>query len=160
MKSSTVVLSLFSLFILSSCDFDYVPERRSEHEKEMERQEWSESVPSSKENEESFPESVETVTDEEAEFPGGQQAMAQWLQMNVSYPEKELDQGIGGRVYVRFIVDTKGNIRNVTVSRGASPGLDKEAVRAVRSMPRWKPGKNNGKPVNMWYNLPIKFTPQ
>ena len=159
MKSSFILFG-FSLFILVSCDFDYVPERKSEREKEMQRQESVESVPYARENEESFPESVETVTEEEAEFPGGQQAMAQWLQMNVSYPEKELDQGIGGRVYVRFIVDTKGNIKNVTVSRGASPGLDKEAVRAVRSMPRWKPGKNNGKPVNMWYNLPIKFTPE
>jgi protein TonB len=75
------------------------------------------------------------------------------------YPEKELDRGVGGRVYVRFVVGADGRVSNVKVMKGVSPALDAEALRAVRSMPRWIPGRNNGKPVNQWYNLPIRFNP-
>jgi len=146
MKSSAIIFLSFFLCLLTSCNFDYVPESKSEHDKRIEREKASERLLFHNE--------------EDAQFPGGQNAMAKWLQMNIRYPEEELDRGIGGRVHLRFVVSINGDISNVTVSKGVSPGLDKEAVRAVKSMPRWKPAKRNGKPVNMWYNLPIKFNPE
>jgi len=163
MKLSSFCFLFLLIGVLFACGVDYNPEK-SKAEKDAER-EWKRQKmlhsngysEQSETNEEDVSEVSEI--EEEAAFPGGQDAMARWLQMNMNYPEKELDQGIGGRVYLRFVVSTKGNISNVTVSRGVSPALDREAVRAVRSMPRWKPGTINGQPVNMWYNLPIKFTP-
>lgn len=106
------------------------------------------------------PEILEIV-EEDAEFPGGQAAMAEFLKKNMVYPEMALDAGIGGRVYLRFVVSEKGNISNVRVTRGIAdcPECDKEAKRVVEAMPAWKPGKNNGKAVNQWYNLPIRFNP-
>jgi protein TonB len=79
----------------------------------------------------------------------------------MKYPEMALDAGIGGRVFLRFVVSETGNISNVKVQRGIPDckECDEEAVRVVRSMPAWKPGKNNGKAVNQWYNLPIRFNP-
>jgi len=107
------------------------------------------------------PEPILEIVEEEAEFPGGQAELAKFLQKNMKYPEMALDAGIGGRVYLRFVVSSSGNISNVKVTRGIADckECDEEAVRVVRAMPAWKPGKNNGKAVNMWYNLPIKFTP-
>ncbi len=107
------------------------------------------------------PEPILEIVEEEAEFPGGQGELAKYLMKNIKYPEMALDAGIGGRVYLRFVVSSSGNISNVKVTRGIADckECDDEAVRVVRGMPSWKPGKNNGKPVNMWYNLPVKFTP-
>jgi len=101
------------------------------------------------------------VVEEDAEFPGGQAAMADFLRKNMKYPEMALDAGIGGKVYLRFAVSAQGNISNVRVTRGIPdcPECDKEAKRVVESMPAWKPGKNNGKAVNCWFNLPVRFNP-
>lgn len=91
------------------------------------------------------------------EFPGGDPAMYQWLSENLVYPPKAQENGIQGTVVVSFTIGVDGSVTNVKVARGKDPALDYEAVRVVRLMPKWKPGKVNGKPVPIIYTLPVKF---
>ena len=91
------------------------------------------------------------------QFPGGQIAMLQYLMKNIKYPEQAVKEGIQGRVTVRFIVEKDGSISDVKPVLSVHPLLNKEAVRVVESMPKWSPGKQNGKPVRVRYNLPVMF---
>jgi len=91
------------------------------------------------------------------QFPGGQIAMLQYLMKNIKYPEQAMKEGIQGRVAVRFIVEKDGSISDVKPVLSVHPLLNKEAVRVVKSMPKWSPGKHNGKPVRVRFNLPIMF---
>jgi len=86
-------------------------------------------------------------------FPGGATAMMSWLSQNVRYPNTP----VSGRVVVQFIVEKDGSISNTKVVRSVDPALDKEAVRAVSSMPNWNPGMKDGKPVRVKYTVPISF---
>ena len=95
--------------------------------------------------------------DENPEFPGGMQNMRTWLSNNLVYPAPALQNGIEGTVKVRFTVLKDGTISNVSVAQGVETHLDAEAVRLVKSMPKWTPGAINGNPVNVTYVLPIKF---
>ncbi|HMN04474.1 MAG TPA: energy transducer TonB [Flavobacteriales bacterium] len=94
---------------------------------------------------------------EQPDFPGGMAQMYKYLQSNTRYPDMEFDAGIQGKVYVEFVVESNGSVSNVRVARGVSPGLDKEALRAVKSMPKWSPGKMNGKPVKVRFTIPVDF---
>lgn len=91
------------------------------------------------------------------QFPGGQIAMLQYLMKNIKYPEQAMKEGIQGRVAVRFIVEKDGSISDVKPVLSVHPLLNKEAVRVVKSMPKWSPGKQNGKPVRVRFNLPVMF---
>ena len=91
------------------------------------------------------------------QFPGGQIAMLQYLMKNIKYPEQAMKEGIQGRVTVRFIVEKDGSISDVKPVLSVHPLLNKEAVRVVESMPKWTPGKHNGKPVRVRFNLPVMF---
>ena len=91
------------------------------------------------------------------QFPGGQIAMLQYLMKNIKYPEQAVKEGIQGRVTVRFIVEKDGSISDVKPVLSVHPLLNKEAVRVVKSMPKWTPGKQNGKPVRVRFNLPVMF---
>ena len=91
------------------------------------------------------------------QFPGGQIAMLQYLMKNIKYPEQAVKEGIQGRVTVRFIVEKDGSISDVKPILSVHPLLNKEAVRVVKSMPKWTPGKQNGKPVRVRFNLPVMF---
>lgn len=91
------------------------------------------------------------------QFPGGQIAMLQYLMKNIKYPEQAVKEGIQGRVTVRFIVEKDGSISDVKPVLSVYPLLNKEAVRVVKSMPKWTPGKQNGKPVRVRFNLPVMF---
>lgn len=91
------------------------------------------------------------------QFPGGQIAMLQYLMKNIKYPEQAMKERIQGRVTVSFIIEKDGSISDVKAVRSVHPLLDKEAVRMVKSMPKWSPGKNNGKPVRVRFNLPVMF---
>ncbi|WP_315448288.1 energy transducer TonB [Segatella salivae] len=91
------------------------------------------------------------------QFPGGQIAMLQYIMKNIKYPEQAMKEGIQGRVTVRFIVEKDGSISNVRPVLSVHPLLDKEAVRVVESMPKWSPGKQNGKPVRVRFNVPVMF---
>jgi len=91
------------------------------------------------------------------QFPGGQIAMLQYLMKNIKYPEQVVKEGIQGRVTVSFIVEKDGSISDVKPVLSVHPLLNKEAVRVVKSMPKWTPGKQNGKPVRVRFNLPVMF---
>ena len=91
------------------------------------------------------------------QFPGGQIAMMKYIMENMKYPEQAMKEGIQGRVTVRFIVEKDGSISDVKPVLSVHPLLNKEAVRVVESMPKWTPGKNNGKPVRVRFNLPVMF---
>lgn len=91
------------------------------------------------------------------EFPGGKQALISYLANNVKYPLIAQENGIKGKVYVSFVIDELGNINDVDLLRGVDSALDKEALRVVRGMPKWKPGKQAGKAVKVRYTVPIYF---
>jgi TonB family protein len=93
------------------------------------------------------------------EFPGGADALQKFMVNNIRYPQVCLETDVQGKVYVRFVVNTDGSIEKVEVLRGIPDcrELDKEAVRFVKSMPKWKPGIVNGKPVKVYMTLPIRF---
>lgn len=91
-------------------------------------------------------------------FPGGQEALFEFLSKNVKYPAIAQKNGIEGRVIVEFVVAKDGKIEKVKVARtGGDPSLDKEAVRVIKSMPRWTPGKRRGEPVRVKYTVPVNF---
>jgi protein TonB len=94
------------------------------------------------------------------EFPGGEQAMMDFVSKNVVYPKEAQEKGISGRVMVSFIVEKDGSVNEVKIVRGIGGGCDEEAVRVVKSMPKWKPGKMKGKPVRVSYMMPIIFKRQ
>lgn len=91
------------------------------------------------------------------EYPGGQEALAKFMVDEVKYPKKAKKQSIEGRVYVSFVVDKDGSVTDVAIAKGVDPLLDEEAKRAVRLMPKWKPGTQNAKPVKTKFNLPVVF---
>lgn len=91
------------------------------------------------------------------EFPGGDQAMMDFVAKNVQYPQEARDKEISGRVLVGFIVEKDGSIGDVKVVKGIGGGCDEEAVRVVKAMPKWKPGKDKGKPVRVSYVMPFTF---
>ena len=91
------------------------------------------------------------------QFPGGQIAMLKYIMENIKYPEQAMKEGIQGRVTVRFIVEKDGSISDVRPVLSVHPLLNKEAVRVVESMPKWTPGKQNGKPVRVRFNVPVMF---
>ena len=90
-------------------------------------------------------------------FPGGEIEMQKFIRDNLRYPVVAQEAGIQGRVTLRFVVSKTGTIEDIIVTRGIDPSCDKEAVRVVRSMPKWTPGKQNGLPVNVYFTLPITF---
>ena len=90
-------------------------------------------------------------------FPGGSGKLSEFLGANVSYPPVAAENGIQGRVLVRFVVERDGTITNVSVAKGVDASLDHEAVRVVKKMPKWNPGKHNGKPVRTKFTVPITF---
>ena len=90
-------------------------------------------------------------------FPGGMGAMMNWLGENVKYPEEAHKAKQQGRVIVTFIVNKDGSVSDVVVTKSVAPSLDEEAVRAVKSMPNWNPGMQNGKAVRVKYTIPVSF---
>lgn len=102
-------------------------------------------------------EEVSMAVEELAEYPGGQKALMNWLAYNTRYPQEAHKANIQGKVVVRFVVGADGKIGEAKVLRSVSPELDAEAVRVVKSMPAWIPGKNGGKAVASYYSIPIEF---
>ncbi len=100
------------------------------------------------------------IVEEMPEFPGGTAALQKYLAESVKYPVIAQENGIQGRIYVQFIINSKGEVTNATVLRGVDPSLDREALRVVQSMPNWKPGKQRNRPVRVSYIVPINFVLQ
>ncbi len=103
------------------------------------------------------PPKVFMLVEQMPEFPGGDAALLKFLQNNIQYPSLERDNDIQGRVIVGFTVFEDGTVGDVNVKRGVSKGLDEEAVRVVKKLPNFKPGKQQGKPVSVYYSLPIVY---
>ena len=97
------------------------------------------------------------VVEEMPEFPGGMGECMKWLGKNIKYPTIAQENGVQGRVIVQFVVTKEGNIEEPVVANGVDPYLDAEALRVIKAMPKWKPGKQRGKEVNVKYTLPIHF---
>lgn len=97
------------------------------------------------------------MVEQQPEFPGGQAAMYKWLNDHMNYPAVAAEEGVQGKVIVEFVVSKTGAVENVRVLRGRHPALDKEAVRVVKAMPNWNPGRNNSQPVKVTYTLPVQF---
>ncbi len=98
-----------------------------------------------------------TVVEQQPEFPGGMEKLGEYLGNNLKYPEAAQKANVQGRVFVQFVVNKEGYISQTKVLKGIGFGADEEAVRVVSAMPRWKPGRQSGQPVNVQYNLPINF---
>ena len=90
-------------------------------------------------------------------FPGGLDSLMSFLKNNTIYPDSARNAGIEGKVYVAFVVNKEGWVQDVRVIRGVSPLLNEEAIRVVKLMPRWSPGYQEGKAVNVQYTLPMNF---
>ena len=98
-----------------------------------------------------------TVVESMPSFPGGDEARIKYLQQNLKYPQMARESGIQGRVFVTFVVEKNGMITDVKILRGIGGGCDEEAVRVIQNMPKWKAGKQRGKPVRVQFNMPILF---
>lgn len=95
--------------------------------------------------------------EEAPEFIGGQAAMLKYIRDNIRFPIMARENGIEGKVFVQFVVEKDGSISQIEVVRGIGAGCDEEAIKAIKSMPAWKPGKQNGKPVRVRFTLPVLF---
>lgn len=98
-----------------------------------------------------------TIVEDQPGFPGGDEARMRFLQENLRYPTMARESGIQGTVFVTFVVERDGSVTDVRILRGVGGGLDEEAVRVVRMMPRWNPGRQRGQPVRVQFNMPIRF---
>lgn len=102
-------------------------------------------------------EPVFVIVDEMPQYPGGDKALQTWIADNVKYPVIAQEKGITGRVYIGFVVNKEGIVKNAKIMRGVDPSLDTEALRVISSMPKWTPGKQRGKKVSVSYTVPINF---
>ncbi|MBQ2290820.1 MAG: energy transducer TonB [Paludibacteraceae bacterium] len=114
--------------------------------------------PAEVEVEEEEEEQIFTIVEKNPEFPGGQQAMLRYVAENIKYPVIAQENGVQGRVVCQFVVEKDGKPSNIKVVRSSGDdSLDKEAVRVISSMPKWKPGMQQGKPVRVTFTLPVAF---
>ncbi len=113
-------------------------------------------VPLEPEDEEEDP-VIFARAEEMPEFPGGERELIRWIARNVKYPAIARENDIQGRVFVRFVVTAQGKVDKVSIIRKVHPLLDNEAMRVVKAMPEWKPGRHRGTPVNVWYTVPISY---
>ena len=109
------------------------------------------------EEEEASSQQIFMVVEEMPEFPGGQAALMSFIAKSIKYPVVAQENGIQGRVTCSFVVNKDGSIVDAEVIRGIDPSLDKEALRVINTMPKWKPGKQRGKPVRVKFTVPINF---
>ena len=100
---------------------------------------------------------VYTIVEQMPEFPGGEAELIHFISKNINYPQEAKEKGIQGRVFIGFVIEKDGSVSNVRNLRGVDSELDAEAIRVVKSMPKWKPGKHNGEFVRVSYQIPILF---
>jgi len=122
--------------------------------------EMEEYVPVVDEEEEIEEEKIFLVVEEMPSFPGGDQEMYRFIGKNIEYPRMAKESGISGRVFVTFVVEKDGRVTDVAILRGIGGGCDEEAIRVIKSMPKWNAGMQRGKPVRVQFRMPIKFTLQ
>lgn len=104
------------------------------------------------------PEKTFVFVEENPEFPGGDEERVRFLNKNLTYPQEARETNTSGTVYLEFVVERDGSISNISIKRGIGGGCDEEAVRVVKMMPKWKPGRQQGHEVRVQFMLPVKFT--
>ena len=104
------------------------------------------------------PEAPFMMVEQQPDYPGGMTALRDFLSKNLNYPRDAASAGVAGKVFISFVVNTDGSLTEIQVLKGIGFGCDEEAVRVMRKMPRWKPGKQSGRTVRVKFNLPISFT--
>ena len=114
-------------------------------------------VPVEVQEEEVVEQEIFQIVEEMPSYPGGEGKLMEYVAKNIKYPQIARETGIQGRVFVGFVVEPDGSVSNVKVLRGIGGGCDEEAMRVVKSMPKWKPGKQRGKAVRVSYMLPVNF---
>lgn len=114
-------------------------------------------VPVTVEEEEPEEQTIFEVVENMPEFPGGTAALMQYLSKNINYPTIAQENGVSGRVIVQFVVNRDGSIVEPVVARSVDPYLDREALRVISTMPKWKPGMQRGKPVRVRFTVPVMF---
>jgi len=148
----TVPVVFFLIMLISSCE-KAVSTRNGTEKKTA-----NESVTTYKTQiNDVIPEEVFVIVEDMPGFPGGEKALMEFIYENIRYPEEARQAGIEGRVVIRFCVNYNGAVDRVSVIKGVHPLLDNEAIRVVSLLPPWEPGKQGGKPVNVWYSVPINF---
>ena len=155
-NSPTAIKWLISLtftallaFIASSCG--------KNNESSVNGKELKELTPAPQTHEETISSEPLTAAEKMPVFPGGDQALLKFIAENTHYPESAKINGIAGRVIARFAIDIDGKVKMVSILKGASPELDAEALRVINTLPDFKPGEQGGKPVPVWYMVPITF---
>lgn len=108
-------------------------------------------------NKQKVDETIFVVVENMPEFPGGDLALRKFIAASIKYPVSASENGIQGKVFVNFVVDKDGRISNVKVARGVDPSIDREALRVVMTLPKWRPGMQRGKAVRVSYTIPISF---
>lgn len=131
---------------------DFIFSSSAPEKENIERENSREKAIISEDNEKPF-----MTVEQMPSFPGGEAEMHKYIASNLKYPEKAKEEGIQGRVTVRFVVSKQGDITNTVILRGIDPECDKEVVRMLKSMPRWIPGSQDGKTVPVYYTIPIIF---
>ena len=109
------------------------------------------------EEEEVVEQEIFQIVEEMPEYPGGEKKLLEYVGKSVKYPQIARESGIQGRVFVNFVIEPDGSVSNVKVLRGIGGGCDEEAMRVIKAMPKWKPGKQRGKAVRVSYTLPVNF---
>ncbi len=102
-------------------------------------------------------EEIFTAVEQQPEFPGGTSEMYKFINSNIKYPAAAQRANISGRVFVKFVVEKDGSIGKVEVLKGIGFGCDEEAVRVIKEMPKWNPGRQNGKNVRVWFTMPVFY---
>ncbi len=105
------------------------------------------------------PELMYYEVEEMPQFPGGLNGLQEYISKNTIYPNEAMRKRINGTVVVRFCIETDGAVSRIAISHAISPVLDSVSVKAIRKMPRWRPGKQHGKSIKVWYTIPINFVP-
>lgn len=114
-------------------------------------------VPVEVEEDEVQEQEIFQIVEEMPSFPGGEAKLMEYVAKNIKYPQIARETGIQGRVFVGFVVEPDGSISNVKLLRGIGGGCDEEAMRVIKSLPKWKPGKQRGKAVRVSYQIPVFF---
>lgn len=117
----------------------------------------AEPIINSEEEEATEEEHIFVIVESMPSFPGGEEARIKYLSENIKYPKLARESNIQGRVFVTFVVEKDGRISNVKILRGIGGGCDEEAIRVIKNMPKWIPGKQRNVPVRVQFNMPIKF---
>lgn len=107
--------------------------------------------------EESDEDDIFQVVEEMPEFPGGEAKLLEYLAKNIKYPERAREQGVQGKCIIEFVINKDGSVVEPKVVRSLEAQCDNEAMRVIRTMPKWKPGKQRGKPVRVKYTVPVQF---